>query len=131
MSTKRDKILRIIEAIRESHPDLTVIYTQGSCYEFSNILKQIFPEAKSYRTYDNNHIVTRIDEYFYDIYGDVTNQADTHYIPVDKRFIKKEQPYWWVEQFTNKSKIKSRTHRLARTLTIRELLKVIWGKIWN
>lgn len=62
-------ILDVIKSIRESFYGSTVVYTNGSCYHFFNILKTIFPNAIAY--YKNDHIVTKIGNKFYDITGEV------------------------------------------------------------
>lgn len=65
----KDKILKLIEVIRESFPASITVYTRGSCYQFYLILKEVFPEAKCY--YDSNHVITKIGNNFYDITGEV------------------------------------------------------------
>ena len=49
------------------------MYTEGSCYHFYLILKEVFPDAEPY--YDNDHIVTKIDGKFYDITGEVRHDV--------------------------------------------------------
>lgn len=62
-------ITKVIKTIRDSHPDMVKIFTQGSCYHFYLILKEIFPSAQPY--YDMNHVITKIGSKFYDITGEV------------------------------------------------------------
>lgn len=70
--TKEREILNIIEAIRDSHPLMVKIFTEGSCLEFHNILRKIFPEAKPVYLDIEGHVVTEIDGKYYDITGSVT-----------------------------------------------------------
>jgi hypothetical protein len=63
------EILVLIEAIRNSFHGSIRVYTQGSCYHFYKILKSVFTDAEPY--YQNSHIVTKINDRFYDITGEV------------------------------------------------------------
>lgn len=65
----KDKVLKLIEVIRESFKGSVIVYTLGSCYQFYLILKEVFPEARCY--YDSNHVITRIGDSYYDITGEV------------------------------------------------------------
>ena len=58
-----------IATIRDSFIGSQQVYTEGSCYHFYLILKQVFPDAEPY--YDLDHIVTKIGDKFYDITGEV------------------------------------------------------------
>lgn len=42
----------------------------GACFKLFLILRAVYPKAEPY--YDVNHIVTKINNRFYDIRGDVT-----------------------------------------------------------
>lgn len=65
----KEKVLKFIETIRDSFNDSIKVYTQGSCYKFYLILKEVFPEAICY--YDINHVITKIGNSYYDITGEV------------------------------------------------------------
>lgn len=58
-----------IAAVRDSFVGSQQVYTEGSCYHFYLILKQVFPNAVPY--YDEDHIITKIDDKFYDITGEI------------------------------------------------------------
>jgi hypothetical protein len=58
-----------IATIRDSFIGSQQVYTEGSCYHFYLILKQVFPQAECW--YDLDHVITKIDERFYDITGEV------------------------------------------------------------
>jgi len=72
--TKHREILNFIYTIRKSHPSLTEIFTKGSCWKFHRILKCVYPSAEPY--YDNDHIITKIRNKFYDINGTVLNTSN-------------------------------------------------------
>lgn len=74
---------QFIATIRDSFEDSVKVYTQGSCYEFYLILKQVFPEAIPY--YDENHFITRIGDKYYDITGEVEKER---HIVLDREFKK-------------------------------------------
>ena len=61
------------------------IFSYGSCLNLFIILRNIFPEAKPYFNID--HIITKIDNKFYDIKGTVLNIKG--YEPYEKFFDKK------------------------------------------
>ncbi len=71
--TKKRQILNTIAEIRQSHPDMQRIFMQGSCMNFHMILRSIYPEAEPY--FNINHVVTKIDDTFYDITG-IVNPKD-------------------------------------------------------
>lgn len=78
MITKHRKILNTIALLRESHKQMEEIFLYGSCLNLFCILRSIFPEAKPYFKNDESHIITKIDNKFYDITG-VVDPSD--YIP--------------------------------------------------
>lgn len=90
---KEDKILKIIKAIRLSFLEAGIIYTMGACYGFYQILKAIFPESVAYMTSNEQHIVTKIDDKFYDIHGEYINSSG---IPINDltKINKKQHGYW-------------------------------------
>ena len=61
-------VMNIIKAIRESDNLIPTIYTYGGCYQFSKILKEIFPNAKQFEIPDK-HTITLINGEYYDING--------------------------------------------------------------
>ena len=62
------KINDFIKSIRESFDSSVAVYSFGNCYQFYEILKIIYPDAEAY--YDGNHVWTKIDNRFFDIYGE-------------------------------------------------------------
>lgn len=70
MNRKRQDIVNFIAEIRNSHSEMTNIFSYGSCLNFYFILRRVWPEAKPYFNID--HVVTKIDDRYYDINGDIT-----------------------------------------------------------
>lgn len=64
-----DKVESFIARIRDSFIGSQQVYTEGSCYHFYLILKEVFPDAEPW--YDEDHVVTKIGDHFYDITGEV------------------------------------------------------------
>lgn len=64
-----NKVESFIARVRDSFIGSQQVYTEGSCYHFYLILKEVFPSAKPY--YDMDHVVTKINGRFYDITGEV------------------------------------------------------------
>lgn len=69
-----NKIEQFISVIRDSFVGSQQVYTEGSCYHFHLILKEVFPNANPY--YDMDHIITEIDGKFYDITGEVIKNSN-------------------------------------------------------
>lgn len=65
-----NKVEKFIQVIRDSFIGSQQVYTEGSCYHFYKILKQVFPEAECW--YNQDHIITKIDDEFYDITGKIS-----------------------------------------------------------
>lgn len=61
---------KFISTIRDSFIGSQQVYTEGSCYHFYLILKEVFPEAEC--IYDGDHVLTRLDGKCYDITGIVS-----------------------------------------------------------
>lgn len=62
-------ILNFIKTIRESFIGSEIVYTKGSCYNFFLIIKEVYPNAQCY--YDENHVITKLGNKYYDITGEV------------------------------------------------------------
>lgn len=87
-TSKRRDIVNFISEIRGSHVDMVEIFTKGSCLNFFLILRKVWPEAQPY--YNINHIVTKIEDRFFDVRGDVTNEVKReNYIPFFSIYPKK------------------------------------------
>lgn len=67
--TTHEKVEAFIATVRDSFIGSQQVYTEGSCYHFYLILKQVFPQAEPY--YDADHIISKIDDKYYDITGEV------------------------------------------------------------
>lgn len=64
-----------IKLLRKGSPnEFREIYISGACYKLYELLKYIFPNAKAYFTKERNHIITKIDDDFYDINGKVRSR---------------------------------------------------------
>jgi len=66
-------ILEFITTVRASFGASIATYTVGNCYQFYEILKVVFPEAEAYES--GGHVITKLNNKFYDIRGevDITN----------------------------------------------------------
>lgn len=74
MSRKNNTEVEIfIQTIRDSFVGSQQVYTNGSCYHFYLILKNVFSVAEPY--YDGDHIVTKIGDKFYDITGEISKPS--------------------------------------------------------
>lgn len=71
--TKQQKIINFISLIRNSHPEMVNIFSFGSCFNFYLILRNVWPESIPY--YNINHVITKIDNNYYDISGQLSSNT--------------------------------------------------------
>ena len=64
------KVEAFISGIRENWPESLSYYQFGGCYEFAQILKFQYPQARILS--DNNHVITQIGERCFDIRGEIS-----------------------------------------------------------
>lgn len=64
-----NKVVRFLNAIRRSHPDMVELYTQGQCYNFHLILREVFPDAVAWYDPVEGHVYSKIGDCWYDIRG--------------------------------------------------------------
>jgi hypothetical protein len=69
------------------------IYTNGSCYEFFKILRNLYPEAELWYDYVEGHVYTKIDKFWYDIRG-IHYKVSDNCVPHNNR--DGHRPYRWV-----------------------------------
>lgn len=62
-------LLTLINALRESDPYIKTIYSEGGCYRFHLMLKEIWPDAMPVINATNDHVGSLIDGEVYDIDG--------------------------------------------------------------
>jgi hypothetical protein len=79
-----------LKELRESADVQYKIFTEGSCFRLYKILKLIYPEAIAYWSDRDNHCITRIDDKFYDIGGEVKNKyiKEKGYYEIPKKQMK-------------------------------------------
>jgi hypothetical protein len=65
---KHKQILALCDAIRNSHPDMEYLYTQGQCYNFALILRTQFPGEIWYDQIEG-HVYYKVDDVWYDVRG--------------------------------------------------------------
>ena len=69
------RVERLISRIRNAHSTMDKIFTQGSCWDFYLILKEVYPEAIAYYNATEGHIHTKIDGRYYDIRGELDDRG--------------------------------------------------------
>jgi hypothetical protein len=72
-------INEFITTMRSSFGGSIAVYTMGNCYQFYEILKVVFPDAVAYES--GGHVITKINNKFYDIRGEV-DMTNIDAIPV-------------------------------------------------
>ena len=68
--TPYTKIEEFIRRVRNLAPHtLRQSCTRGNCYNFYRLLKLVFPDVQPYEVIGEDHVVTRLRDRYYDIYG--------------------------------------------------------------
>lgn len=90
---KKHEILEVITAIRESHPDMSELYTKGQCYNFYKILRSIYGQSvEPWYDYLEGHVYSKIGGRFYDIRG-VRKRYSTSLVKLDHKH--GHRPHRW------------------------------------
>jgi len=84
--TTEDRVLYFITSIRKRLGENWSHYLKGGCYDLYFKLLGKFPNAQAY--YDSNHIITKIEDKYYDITGKVKKG---NHLPVDGEYYTHEQ----------------------------------------
>lgn len=83
--------LEFLSLLKDSDRYIQIIYTRGGCYQLYKILKLIYPSAIAYKVkyekYDvgYDHIITRIEDRYYDINGEVDISKFYNIAPVQSK----------------------------------------------
>ena len=91
-----EKVLNFITTIRASFGGSIAIYTHGNCYQFYEILKQVFPEAEPYDV--GGHVWTKIDGKYYDIRDKQDNDKIIRVFITDPDRIKSLSVNKWTDE---------------------------------
>lgn len=106
--SKHNSILRFIAAIRAA------IATRIQCYMFFTILKSLYNTARAYCNSD--HIITKIDNYYYDLDGEVSKQEveDGNYLDLLEHYGENHAlGYLYARDGYNRGKIEEAVERSA------------------
>lgn len=68
--------LDLIRELKGSYHLMSEIFTNGSCFKLTKILKTMFPSAVAMYSEKDGHWITKIDGKYYDIHG----QLDVKYV---------------------------------------------------
>jgi len=74
-----DHIIELLKRIQKSFTGSIEVYTKGSCFQLCNILLWLYPGGEIY--YTSDHAITKINDRFYDITGEVLEVEN--YLPID------------------------------------------------
>ena len=62
-----ETILNVAQILRETHPHMRGIFTNGGCFEFYRLAHAINPQAEAF--YQGDHVYARLGNTFIDIEG--------------------------------------------------------------
>ena len=71
----------LIENLRQTDPHIETIYTHGGCFRFHLFIRNLVGKGEAWINKEHDHVITRIDEKYYDITGEV--HADGYYPIID------------------------------------------------
>ena len=80
--------------LRGSHPDMTAIFTRGSCYELYEIMRVIWPDAEPHYHWVGGHVYVKIGHWFYDINGRHRRLPDGYTSDMRKEWTS-DRPHRW------------------------------------
>lgn len=66
-----------IDTLRNSFDGCDEVYLSGSCYHLFTILKLVFPRAECYFSISKSHVITKINNQFFDING-LVNDVESY-----------------------------------------------------
>ncbi len=75
-------IKKINETFLKRHQrDPLLYYMNGHCYYYAKLLQHFFKDGKLF--YNESHVITKIDNFYYDVKGIVPIYDDKEYIAVE------------------------------------------------
>jgi hypothetical protein len=90
-----NQIERFLTELRSSSESINSIYLNGSCLNLYMILKVLYPTSEPYYDPIVGHIITRIDDRYYDITGRIYDVSN--YLPYNPESL------GWTNKKFNKS----------------------------
>lgn len=81
------EIESLINNLRDTDQYIEAIFMQGGCYRFHLFLKSIYPSAKPYLHLDGDHIVSKINNKYFDIRGKLKPGLSFLYEPLQEEDI--------------------------------------------
>lgn len=66
-------IEEFIKELRSTDEYIRIIYLNGGCYKFHKLLSKMYKNIIPYISNENNHIISRYKDRYYDIDGEVKN----------------------------------------------------------
>lgn len=123
-------IIEFITTVRSSFGASIAIYTTGNCYQFYEILKVVFPKSEPYES--GGHVITKIDDKFYDIRGEV-DVTNINAIPVSDDRIESLSKNKWTderrmlhnEEYRNELLSRNSNRKIKDIININETGKII------
>lgn len=86
------ELVKLIDAIKSSHPSMERLYREGQCYNFFRIIRSVRPTAVAWYSMSEGHVYTQVGRAFYDIRG------YRPYIPADLHVLDHrhgDRPHRW------------------------------------
>lgn len=71
---RKEQILQFLRELKASDEKIIKIYMYGSCFRLYKILKVLYPQAQALYSHSDGHWITKIDNYYYDINGKISEK---------------------------------------------------------
>lgn len=82
-------IIFFIESLRESDFYIKHLFLNGSCYKFHLLLSKFYPGCEPWVNHKMDHVITKYDEKFYDIRGEVKSNGFRPLQPQEIKIVEK------------------------------------------
>jgi len=86
------RLLHLLAALREAHPDMQSLFLEGQCYNLWRIVRTVFPEAGCLYSMAEGHVYIGYQGKVYDIRGKHV-RAPLDLQPFDHRC--RDKPHRW------------------------------------
>lgn len=70
----KKQIINFLRELKASDETIVKIYTYGSCFRLYKMLKVLYPQAQALYSHSDGHWITKIDKYYYDINGRISEK---------------------------------------------------------
>lgn len=94
----QNQVEKFLARLKDSHPDMEILYTTGGCFHLYLILRIFWPHAIPWYDYREGHVYTEIDGCYYDIRGKRLIRGE-QWQRMDQNWPKHYPPHRWKPRY--------------------------------